>query len=279
MKENKNRFKHSKSLGQNFLHDQNILRKICDLSDINQEETVVEIGPGQGALTSHLIEKAKSVIAIEKDKRLIEFLTDKFKNNDNFEIINEDVLKVDLTSFNDLKNLKLVSNLPYNITGPILIRLFKNKTLFSKIVLTIQKEVGDKICSKKDTKSYGSLSIIIQNYFEVKSNFKIPPTAFYPQPKVDSVVVSLKPLEKPRHFIKDEKIFETVTRQAFSTRRKTIKNSLENYFDKTLVFNALENSSIDQKRRAESLSIKEFANLANSFYELVPPTSSISSLF
>lgn len=267
---NQRKFYPSKKLGQNFLHDQNILIKICALGNINKDkDTVIEIGPGLGSLTKHIAEKAKLVYAIEKDKRLLDQLKENIKNYSNIELINEDALNIDYSLFTDCNNLKLISNLPYNISTPILLKIHKERHLFSNIVVMIQKEVGERICSEKNCKNYGSLSILFQNYFDTKVNFKVSPESFNPKPKVDSVVISLRPLKNSRFKVKDEKFFQSFIRSAFSARRKMLRNSLSNLFEKTTIDTALKNKGIDYKRRAETLSVEEFVKLSNEFYELL----------
>ncbi len=267
--EEQKKFYPTKKLGQNFLHDQNIIRKIVALGDIQKEnDTVIEIGPGLGALTTHLAEKAKKVYAIEKDKRLLGPLEKAFKDYSNITLINKDALAIDYFEFAIQNKLKLIANLPYNISTPILLKIHENRNLFSRVVVMLQKEVGERICSPENRKSYGSLSVLFQNYFDTKVNFKVAPEAFKPKPKVDSVVIGLNPLNKPRFPVADEKFFESFLRTAFSSRRKMIRNSLSNSFEKTVIDTALENEGVDHKRRAETLSVEELVNLSNEFYKL-----------
>ena len=260
------KFYPNKKLGQNFLHDQNIIKKIISLGKIDKE-TVIEIGPGLGSLTKQLAEEANHVIAIEKDDRLLPQLKENLKDYSNIKIINADALTIDYSQLGGSKKLKLISNLPYNISTPILLRIHSERQLFSTIVVMLQKEVGERICSVKNTKSYGSLSILFQNYFDTKVNFKVSPKAFKPKPKVDSVVITLLPLEKPRFHVENEKFFKDFLRTAFSSRRKMLRNSLSNSFDKNVIDRALKNQGIDHKRRAETLSVEEFTKLSNEFYQ------------
>jgi len=261
-------FRQRKRLGQNFLNDPNILRKIGAVAELKQKDNVIEIGPGKGSLTKHLALSAGKVTAIEKDTRLKTFLDAEFAESANTRFIYEDVLKVSLSRFSEGGKMKLVSNLPYNISSQILIKLLDERELFSKIVVMLQKEVAQRISSPKGRKSYGSLSVLLQSCFSVKVAFKVPRRAFYPVPEVDSVVVVLDPLEKPVFLVSTEKIFRTVARYAFSSRRKTIRNSLENFFERATVKRALLDSNIDEGRRAESLSVEEFARLADSFHRI-----------
>ncbi len=261
-------FRQTKRLGQNFLNDPNILRKICAAAELRKEDHVIEIGPGKGSLTEHLALGAGAVTAIEKDTRLRTFLDEKFAGSENVRFVYEDVLGAGLSCFSAGEKMKLVSNLPYNISTQILLKLLDERELFSKIVVMLQKEVAQRISSPKGRKSYGSLSVFLQSCFSVKLAFKVSRHAFYPVPEVDSAVVVLDPLEKPVFLSSSEKTFRTVTRHAFSSRRKTIKNSLGNFFEREMVERALSEAGIDQGRRAESLSVEEFARLAGSFREI-----------
>lgn len=258
-------FRQTKRLGQNFLNDPNILRKICSAARLNEEDHVIEIGPGKGSLTHHLAQAAGRVTAIEKDKRLKTFLDGKFAESANVRFVYEDVLKIDLGSFSDGKKTKLVSNLPYNISTQILLKLLDERELFSRIAVMLQKEVAQRISSVKGRKSYGSLSVLLQSCFSVELAFGVSRHAFYPVPEVDSAVVVLDPLEEPVFSVPGEETFRAVTRHAFSSRRKTIRNSLGNFFEREIVERALSEAGIDQGRRAESLSVEEFARLANNF--------------
>ena len=259
-------FRQTRRLGQNFLNDPNILRKICVAAKLQQEDHVIEIGPGKGSLTEHLALGAGTVTAIEKDARLRTFLDEKFAESPNVRFVYEDVLKTSFSRFSAKGKMKLISNLPYNVSSQILLKLLDERELFSKIVVMLQKEVAQRISSPKGQKSYGSLSVLLQSCFSVKLAFKVSRRAFYPVPKVDSAVVILDPLKKPLFSASTEKTFRAVTRHAFSSRRKTIRNSLGNFFERETVERALSDSHIDQGRRAESLSVDEFARLAESFH-------------
>lgn len=267
--EQERKFRPARSLGQNFLADRNILSKICDEAALDEKDRVVEIGPGKGSLTEMLAQRAGKVTAIEKDLRLENLLREKFAGHENTELVFEDILTVDLARFSAGEKIKLVSNLPYNLSGPVLLMILDRAELFSKVVLTLQEEVARRISSVSGRKTYGSLSVLLQNRFNVKIAFRVPRGAFFPVPKVESSVVNLNPLEKPRFSVLEEKTFRTVTRQAFSTRRKTIGNSLSGFFEKHIVELALLDSGIDRGRRAESLSVEEFARLSNSFHRIV----------
>ena len=259
-------FHQTRRLGQNFLYDSNILRKICAAAALCKEDHVIEIGPGKGSLTEHLSRNSGKVTAIEKDKRLSTFLDQKFNEFPNVRLIYEDILESDLGGFSEGKKMKLVSNLPYNISTPILLRLLDQRELFSKIVVMLQKEVAERISSVQGRKSYGSLSVLLQSFFSVELAFRVSRRAFHPPPDVDSAVVIFDPLESPACPESIEKTFRAVIRHAFSSRRKTIKNSLGNFFDKEKVEWALSDSGIERGRRAESLCVEEFVKLACSFH-------------
>ncbi|MGH7885170.1 MAG: 16S rRNA (adenine(1518)-N(6)/adenine(1519)-N(6))-dimethyltransferase RsmA, partial [Thermodesulfobacteriota bacterium] len=245
IEENQKKFTPSKKLGQNFLQDKNILGKIISLGNLEKnKDHVVEIGPGLGALTKLLAENSKTVYAIEKDTRVLVYLKKNLENYSNIELINKDVLDINFSSLVCNTKLKLIANLPYNISTPILLKIYNERDLFSQIIVMLQKEVGERICSEKNTKSYGSLSIIFQNYFDTKINFIVPPEAFKPKPKVDSVVISMVPLLKPRFEVSDEIFFQTFLKTAFSSRRKMLRNSLSNSFDIEIIDRALSNQRI-----------------------------------
>ena len=252
----------SKSLGQNFLKDKNILDKIVSLAELTRQDVVLEIGPGLGALTEELARRAGNVVAVEKDKKLIPRLSELSETYGNIELIIEDSLKVDFRSLFKGGDIKVVSNLPYSVSTPILIKLLAARDIFSTLVLMLQLEVGERIASGPGSKKYGSISVLLQTYFDITLELRVPPAAFWPKPKVHSVVLKLVPLKAPRVHIADEKLYEKVIRAAFSSRRKMLGNSLQSAFPKASVIKALESSGIDGKRRAETLTIKEFGTLA-----------------
>lgn len=272
-------FSPSKKLGQHFLKDKNILHKICNLADLVSTEEVIEIGPGLGDLTEILGERVKLLYTIEKDNKLLKHLSKKFQNSNKIKLLHKDVLDIKFSKFFSSKKLKLVSNLPYSISTPILFKIIEERNIFSKIVVMIQKEVGDRIIATPSTKAYGSLSVMIQTFFKPKILFKISPDAFFPRPKVTSVVLELTPYLKPIVKLKNERNYQKVVRAAFSSRRKMLKNSLSNHFNKEDISKSLTISQIDGKRRAESLSVDEFAELSNAFYELQQSTNSNSISF
>lgn len=268
-------FKMTKSLGQNFLINENILDKIIESADISSDDVVLEIGTGIGTLTQRLCENAKKVIAVEIDKNLIPILNETLSDYDNITIINKDILKTDINE--ELKNLsvnqkiKVVANLPYYITTPIIMKVLEDKVNVDCMVLMLQKEVADRMNASPSTKDYGSLSIAVQYYCDTDIVCKVPKSSFIPEPNVDSLVLKLVVNEKRKVEINDEELFFKIVRGSFSKRRKTILNSLSNYEDlgdKDKIQKLLEISKIDSKRRGETLSIYEFANLAKNYEKL-----------
>lgn len=268
-------FKMTKSLGQNFLINENILDNIIESANINNNDVVLEIGTGIGTLTQRLCEKAKKVIAVEIDKNLIPILNETLSDYNNITIINKDILKTDINE--ELKNLsihqkiKVVANLPYYITTPIIMKVLEDKVDVDCMVLMLQKEVADRMNAMPSTKEYGSLSIAVQYYCDTSIVCKVPKSSFIPEPNVDSLVLKLVVNEKRKVDIEDEDLFFKIVRGSFSKRRKTILNSLSNYEDlgdKEKIQKLLEISEIDSKRRGETLSIYEFANLAKNYKKL-----------
>ncbi|WP_392450113.1 16S rRNA (adenine(1518)-N(6)/adenine(1519)-N(6))-dimethyltransferase RsmA [Staphylococcus massiliensis] len=264
-------FNFKKSLGQNFLVDVNIINKIIESSDIDERTGVIEVGPGMGSLTEQLAKHAKKVLAFEIDQRLIPVLKDTLSPYDNTVVINEDILKADVeqeirTHMQDCDKILVVANLPYYITTPILLTLLQQNTNIDGYVVMMQKEVGERLNAKVGTKSYGSLSIIAQYYTETSRVLTVPKSVFLPPPNVDSIVIKLTRRDQPVVEVDDEETFFKLTKGAFSQRRKTIYNNYQNLvFDgkkyKETIKEWLESSDIDPKRRGETLSIKEFAQL------------------
>ncbi|MER2064432.1 MAG: 16S rRNA (adenine(1518)-N(6)/adenine(1519)-N(6))-dimethyltransferase RsmA, partial [Alkalibacterium sp.] len=264
-----------KSLGQNFIIDTNILRNIVEAGDITDRTTVIEVGPGIGALTEQLAKQAKNVIAFEIDDRLLPVLSDTLSPYDNIEIIHEDILNVDLAAFyashlKDAEEIVVVANLPYYITTPIILRFLESQLPIDRMVLMMQKEVASRLSAQPSTKAYGSLSIAVQYYMDAEVAFTVPKTVFMPQPNVDSAIIRLSRKETEGMAVEDEELFFTLTRAAFVQRRKTLWNNLQVAFGKEQAVKekmseALKSAGIDPKRRGETLSIEEFAQLANSF--------------
>ena len=269
-------FKFSKSLGQNFLIDSNVVDNIVEGAQIGPDDYVIEVGPGIGTLTREISKRAKNVIAVEIDKNLIPILGKTLSDLENVELINEDILKMDIKKVIDEKfegkRVKLIANLPYYITTPIVMRFIEEEIPVSSIVVMIQKEVADRMNASPSTKEYGSLSVAVQYYCETEIVTNVPKTVFIPQPKVDSTVIRLDVLENPRIKVMDKKLFFKVVKGAFSKRRKTILNCLGSYdmgMPKEDIKRILQSAGIDPVRRGETLSIDEFATLANEFYEFI----------
>ncbi|GBD38222.1 Ribosomal RNA small subunit methyltransferase A [bacterium HR37] len=251
-----------KALGQSFLVDHRILERIGEIAELSGQDEVVEIGAGLGVLTTFLGERVKRVIAIEKDPRFIDKLKEITAPFSNIEIVHQDALGVEFKRFYLGNKLKVVSNLPYSVSSPILIKLLDEREFFSLMVLMVQKEVGERIVASPGTKAYGSISVLIQTYMDVEIKLHVPPSAFWPQPKVESVVLKLIPLSSPRINVPDERFFRRVVKAAFSSRRKILVNSLSSIFPRDMVETILKAAEIDRKRRAETLSLEEFGRVA-----------------
>lgn len=271
-------FTFKKSFGQNFLTDTNILQKIVDTAEIDKGVNVIEIGPGIGALTEFLAENAAEVMAFEIDDRLIPILADTLARFDNVQVVNQDILKADLqTQIQAFKNpdlpIKVVANLPYYITTPILMHLIESKIPFAEFVVMMQKEVADRISAMPNTKAYGSLSIAVQYYMTAKVSFIVPRTVFVPAPNVDSVILKMVRRDQPVVSVQDEDFFFRVSKVAFVHRRKTLWNNLTSHFGKSEVTKAklekaLEIAKIKPSIRGEALSIPDFASLADALKEV-----------
>lgn len=245
-------------LGQNFLFDSSILIKLIRSAELLQQDTVVEIGPGHGRLTRMLSKRVRKVIAIELDNELFEKLERDFSGDNNIELIHGDALKF---PYENIREFKVVANIPYYITTPIIFRLLEAKQNLKTMTLTIQKEVAERIAANPGGKDYGVLSIMIQYYAEPELKFIVPREAFRPVPRVDSAVVHIKILDKPSVLVRDEKTFFSLVKTAFSQRRKTLSNSLKT-FGKDIK-DILIDCGIDPQRRPETLSLDEFAELSD----------------
>lgn len=266
-------FKFSKSLGQNFLIDGNIINKIVDAADIDESSGVIEIGPGFGTLTQCLCKRAKKVVAIEIDKSL----TEVHKNTipyDNIKIIYEDFMKIDvdkiiIEEFEGM-DVKLVANLPYYITTPIIMKVLEDKYNISKMVVMVQKEVAQRFNAKPNTKEYSAISLAVQYRADTKIAMIVPSSVFMPRPKVDSAVITLDILKKPRIDVADEKMLFKVIRGSFGQRRKTILNSLSSNLgcSKEDVREVLEKADIDPGIRGEALSLAEFGRITDEMVKL-----------
>ncbi|KXT63831.1 Dimethyladenosine transferase [Streptococcus sp. DD04] len=266
-------FTFKKSFGQNFLTDTNILQKIVDTAEIDKQVNVIEIGPGIGALTEFLAESAAEVMAFEIDDRLVPILADTLRNFDNVTVVNQDILKVDLAQYMaEFKNpnlpIKVVANLPYYITTPILMHLIESGIPFSEFVVMMQREVADRISAQPNTKAYGSLSIAVQYYMTAKVAFIVPRTVFVPAPNVDSAILKMVRRDQPAVAVQDEKFFFKVSKASFVHRRKTLWNNLTSHFGKAeetkaKLTAALEQAELSPSVRGEALALADFARLAD----------------
>lgn len=258
-------FKFSKGLGQNFLVDDSVPRDIVAGAEVDENDLVIEIGPGVGTLTAQLLNKAKRVVAIELDSDLIPILQEEIGDNPKFSLIHNDALKVNFNEIiGDEKSVKLVANLPYYVTTPIIVKLLKEKYNFKSLTIMIQKEVAERMDAEPSSKDYGALSLLVQYYCDTNIIRKAPPQCFMPRPKVDSIVVKLDKLDKPRVSVDNEKLFFDVIRSSFNMRRKTLWNGVKSIgLPKEKLELAFEEANIDPKRRGETLTIEEFALLSD----------------
>jgi len=268
---NKYGFVLQKKYGQNFLIDTHVLEKIINAAEISKEDFVLEIGPGIGTLTQYLCESAGRVVAVEIDKNLIPILNETLAPYDNVTIINEDILKVDIASlvrdFNDNKPIKVVANLPYYITTPIIMNLFENHIPLSGVTVMIQKEVADRIKAVPGSKDYGALSLAVQYYAKPYIVANVPPNCFLPRPKVGSAVINLIPYDNSPYQVKDESLLFALIRASFNQRRKTFINSVTNYegltFDKNTITEALDALGLPRDIRGEALTLEQFIAISN----------------
>lgn len=269
-------FSFQKKFGQNFLIDTHVLDKIISASHITKEDMVLEIGPGIGTMTQYLAEAAGKVIAVEIDRNLIPILEDTLSEYNNVRVINEDVLKLDLRKLADEENggkaIKVVANLPYYITTPIIMGLFENHVPVESITVMVQKEVADRMQTGPGNKDYGALSLAVQYYAEPYIVANVPPNCFMPRPKVGSAVIRLTRHEKPPVEVKDEKLMFDIIRASFNQRRKTLANGLNNSdkitCSKEIITKAIEKLGKGASVRGEALSLQEFAKLSNDIFEL-----------
>ena len=261
-------FKFSKSLGQNFLIDDSVPRDIVSGAEVCKGDLVIEIGPGVGTLTAQLLNTAKRVVAIELDNDLIPILSQELGDNQNFTLIHNDALKVDFNEIiGDEQSVKLVANLPYYVTTPIIVKLLKEKYNFKSLTIMIQKEVAERMAAEPGNKDYGALSLLVQYYCNTEIVRKVPPACFIPRPKVDSIVIRLEKLDNPRVEVQNEKLLFDIIRNAFNMRRKTLWNGVKNIgLPKEKLEEAFSEANVDPKRRGETLSIEEFAALADAIY-------------
>lgn len=253
-----------KKFGQHFLNDRNVIRKIADAGGVEKGDLVLEIGPGTGVLTRELLERGAKVVAVEVDSDLVGPLRERFEGED-LTIIHTDALRA---SYIDLSReyggrFKLIANLPYYISGPLLSKLLTERAAFSIMVLMFQKEVAARITAGPGGRDYGNLSVLSQAFTDVRREFDVPARLFTPKPKVDSSVVSFRVLDRPKIEVRDEKFFRSVVRSAFATRRKTLLNSLASLgLPKAEILAALAEAGIDPVRRGETLDLNEFSRLS-----------------
>ncbi len=252
-----------KRFGQNFLHDPEIIQRIIDVINPQKQNHIIEIGPGKGALTKSILERVDKLDVIEIDKDLVSALTTYQGNNNRLIIHEADALKLDFSKFNH-SDLRIIGNLPYNISTPLLFHLLTYRNYINDMIFMLQKEVVDRICAESGNKQYGRLSIMLQYYCDVESLFVIKPGAFNPSPKVDSAIVKISPLPHPRYELSDHENFKMIVREAFSQRRKTIRNALKKYMDEKNI----KELGIAPERRAENLQIIDFVKLANRYHQL-----------
>ena len=269
-------FAFQKRFGQNFLIDTHVLEKIIDSAHITKDDFVLEIGPGIGTMTQYLAESAREVAAVEIDNTLIPILQDTLKDWDNVTVIHNDILKVDIRQLalekNGGKPIKVVANLPYYITTPIIMGLFENQVPIDSITIMVQKEVADRMQVGPGTKDYGALSLAVQYYAKPQIVTNVPPNCFMPRPKVGSAVIRLERYEKPPVEVKNEKLMFRLIRASFNQRRKTLVNGLKNSpeisYTKEQIEKALEACGLPLNIRGEALTLEQFAQLANAFEEI-----------
>lgn len=255
----------NKKLGQNFLINEEIINQIIEKADVNKNDTIIEIGPGLGSLTAKLLENANKVIAIELDSNMSNILKERFCLYDNFELIEKDVLKVDLNEIVEkYDSVKVVANLPYYITTPIIMKLLEERLKLKSITVMVQKEVGERFCAVPNSKEYGAITISINYYTKPEIIIDVPKENFEPMPEVDSCVIKLDVRDVPPVDLKNEKEFFNLIKAGFSQRRKTINNSLASMgISKEKIKSVLEKLGIDSKLRAENLTMEQFADISN----------------
>lgn len=264
-------FNFQKKFGQNFLINIGVLEDIIDAAEVTDEDMVLEIGPGIGTMTQYLCENARQVIAVEIDTNLIPILKDTLSAYDNVRIINDDILKVDINElareYNNGRPIKVVANLPYYITTPIIMGLFESHVPIESITVMVQKEVADRMQAGPGTKDYGALSLAVQYYSKPQIVVNVPPSCFMPQPKVGSTVISLRRHQQPVVQVEDEKLMFKVIRASFNQRRKTLANGLNNYgginLTKEQIQQSIEELGVPVNIRGEALSLEQFACLSN----------------
>ena len=264
-------FNFQKKFGQNFLIDTRVLEEIIDAAEITKDDFVLEIGPGIGTMTQYLCEAAREVVAVEIDTNLIPILKDTLSAYDNVEVLNQDILKVDIASLakerNNDRPIKVVANLPYYITTPIIMGLFEKNVPVDSITVMVQKEVADRMQVGPGTKDYGALSLAVQYYAKPEIVANVPPNCFMPRPKVGSAVIKLTRYEKPPVDVQDERLMFRLIRASFNQRRKTLANGLNNspeiHLPKEVITTAIESLGKGPSVRGEALTLQEFAMLSD----------------
>lgn len=270
---NKYNIKANKSLGQNFLIKEEVVEQIVESAKIEKEDLVIEVGPGLGSLTKYLLEKAGKVICIELDKKMIEILNDRFFLYSNFELLNQDVLKVDLKELiqkekleGKIKHVKIVANLPYYITTPIMMKLLEEQLEIESITVMIQKEVADRLIAVPGEKETGAITYTVYYYATAQGVIEVQKDSFIPEPEVTSKVITLKIRKKPPVQTKNKGMMFKIIKNAFMQRRKTLANALVNtkiFTNKEEAVQALKEIGLDENIRAEKLTLEDFANLSN----------------
>lgn len=269
----------NKSLGQNFLVDDNVIDEIIRSSNIDKQDLIIEIGPGLGVLTNRLLQEANNVIAVELDKRMVNILQDRFILNINgqaeskLEIINEDILKINLNEIiaekrkqTEIKNVKIVANLPYYISTPIIMKLLENRLDIDEIIVMVQKEVAERLTAETGTRLAGAITYAVEYYSDATSIIKVPKESFVPSPKVESEVIKLKVRKGKKIQVKDEKLLFNIISKSFMQRRKTLSNVLINnniMHSKEDVKNMWKELEIDENVRGESLTLEQFGEIAD----------------
>jgi len=255
-------YRTKKRFGQHFLHDQQIINQIVNAVQVNDSQTLVEIGPGQGAITMPLLQKFKQLTAIELDRDLIDTLTQQSSRYGELKLINADILTIDFNTVFSGQSLSIVGNLPYNISTPLLFHLLDSSNMITSMTFMVQQEVANRITADVGHKNYGRLSIMMQYYCQSSYLFHVPPESFNPPPKVDSAVIHLTPHKQLNTTLKDKALLDKVVKTAFSQRRKTIRNSLSDI----VTTEQFDRSDINPKLRAENLSLEQFITLTNTVY-------------
>ncbi|RQW88818.1 MAG: 16S rRNA (adenine(1518)-N(6)/adenine(1519)-N(6))-dimethyltransferase RsmA, partial [Geobacter sp.] len=263
-----------KALGQNFLVDGNVIANIIKAANIGAGENVLEVGPGRGALTTLLSEKAAQVVAVEWDRDLVPLLREGVGSMETVEVVHGDILRVDLPGLLTpvrQGRWKVVANLPYNISSQVLFTFIENRPLFSELILMLQKEVGERLLAPPSTKEYGVLTVLCRLVFDIEKVFLVRPSSFRPIPKVDSIVLRFRVLPSNRVEVGDEKLFRIIVKASFSQRRKTLWNCLKSVdmlSESEVLEQVFDQSGIDKGRRGETLSLQEFANLTKTVVQL-----------